>query len=139
MGMPKLYWIVFSASAAPPPGYLLASPEKYAVLMRFSPKPGIVTHRSRGSDNMPTFLPTGSSVTTISVSVRAGPYSPGRRSIPISKKLIRSCCWYCTCGSGSFADAGAESPAPGCRLAMIAGNGAPLCTGMEAASVRAAP
>ena len=40
---------------------------------------------------------------------------------------------------GSFADAGAESPAPGCRLAIIAGRGMPLCMGMEAANVRAAP
>src|SRR5207245_5682256 len=42
------------------------------------------------SDNMLTLLVAGSSETTTIVSVFVAPVSPGRRSMPISKKFTRS-------------------------------------------------
>ena len=41
-----------------------------AVLMRLYPAPGMLTHISRGMDNMPAVLVTGSTVRTMIVSVQ---------------------------------------------------------------------
>src|SRR5512147_2080870 len=55
---------------------------------------------------MPTDLLAGSTVTTIIVSERAGPVSPGRRSTPINRKLIRPVFKTCGCACAGCTAAG---------------------------------
>ena len=60
------------------------------MLTRFSPNPGMVTHRSRGIDSIDAELVVGSIDTRIIVSVRHGPVSSSRSSIPSSRMFTRS-------------------------------------------------
>src|SRR3990172_13031752 len=57
--------------------------------MRFSPTPGITTHRSRGIDNIPTYGFSGWKVARIMVSVRPRKVSSGALSTPSSSTLVR--------------------------------------------------
>src|SRR5215211_9230601 len=70
-------------SAGPPPGSFEPLPKVQAVLMRLYPKPGILTHISRGMESIPAVFVTGSTVSRINVSVQNG-QSPSIGSPPRS-------------------------------------------------------
>src|SRR5215211_5457211 len=78
-------------SAGPPPGSFEPLPRVQAVLMRLYPKPGILTHISRGMESIPAVFVTGSTVSRINVSVQNGQSpsigSPPRR--PTNRMLMR--------------------------------------------------
>src|SRR5919106_1103497 len=57
--------------------------------MRLYPKPGILTHISRGMDNMPAVFVNGSIVSRIMVSERGALVSRSRASNPIIRTVIR--------------------------------------------------
>src|SRR5688572_16691938 len=67
--------------AGPPPGSLEPRPRDQAVLMRLKPKPGMLTHISRGMDSIPAVFLSGSTVNRIKVSVQNG-QSPSSGSPP---------------------------------------------------------
>src|SRR5690349_11676046 len=108
MGTPITWEIVFIVRPGPPPGSFEPRPSVQAVLIRLYPKPGILTHRSRGMESIPAVLVDGSTVRRINVSVQKGQSpligSPPRK--PTNKMLRRlfpSQVGYSTsagCGSG---------------------------------------
>src|SRR5688500_17273081 len=57
--------------------------------MRLYPKPGILTHISRGMDNMPAVFVNGAIVSRIIVSERGALVSRSRASNPIMRTVIR--------------------------------------------------
>src|SRR5687768_15079031 len=57
--------------------------------MRLYPKPGMLTHISRGMDNMPAVFVNGSIVSRIIVSERGALVSRSRASNPIMRTVIR--------------------------------------------------
>jgi hypothetical protein len=77
------------AKAGPPPGSLAFSPIAHAVLMRLYPAPGMLTHISRGIDNMPAVFVTGSTVRTMIVSVQVGQPSLSSPRKPKKAMLTR--------------------------------------------------
>src|SRR5215216_1155232 len=82
---------VFIVKPGPPPGSFEPLPKVQAVLIRLYPKPGILTHISRGMESIPAVFVMGSTVTKIKVSVQKGqPPSVGSSArSPTNRILIR--------------------------------------------------
>src|SRR3990172_5602668 len=78
--------MVCLSSPGPPPGKPVRSPCPSARLMRVQVQLGTYTHRSRGMDSIVSDGVSGSTLTSIIVSVRHPP-SLGRRSLPIKMML----------------------------------------------------